>query len=310
MSEQTFIAYCKNGDLEGVKSTYSEHYNINLGIAFSHIEGHRDITQWLMTNDKTMKGTITNLKVLIENEDYDGMVKDLQDSGCDVYENLDKMFLWYCSENCMPYVRMYLHIGVDPQVNNNEAIISACSSGFTKLAQYLFSVGADINAQNNNAFILACKYNHLETASWINSITDVKNVKSAVIQASSEGNLGMVIWLHSLGFDINAFNDTAFVIACRNNHVNVVRWLLDFISEKSVKLGCAASCRSASLDVVDFLLNNTKPRSVYVAACATKNKTTICHLIPKTENGLKFIKEGLEVLEEQELLDWIKQKYN
>jgi hypothetical protein len=177
--------------------------------------------------------------------------------------------------------------------------------------------------------MIACKHGHLDLAKYlitkgleVNIIDKVK----LLIYACGHGWLGIAKYLvEEKGANINAVNErreTALMIACRNGHLNVVRYLvkkkanINAVNKKRETILMIA-CIEGHLDVVRYLVEKVTDLSKpFYIACGI-GSVEIVQAFLKTnkitkeevETAQKFVlsKEKVEV---KELLTQYQSQYN
>ena len=142
---------------------------------------------------------------------------------------MDFAFIAACDSNDLDRVKK-LRIPNDIRLIN--IFIDACGDGYLDIAKYVYNLHP-LRTSLVHGFINACKHGHIHVAQWIHSvgidIADPDSYKKAFNDAFKEacvnGHLHVAQWLHSLGADISDPN--AFIFACYNYHIDVVKWLID-----------------------------------------------------------------------------------
>ena len=110
----------------------------------------------------------------------------------------------------------------------------SCKEGHLDISKKIYSENKiDIVFMDDYSFKCACMNGHFETAKWIQSLKEIKNISvetsydTTFAFVCSGGYLDMAKWLYSLDLQINIHNqdDLAFTRSFRYGYLDVAKWL-------------------------------------------------------------------------------------
>lgn len=120
--------------------------------------------------------------------------------------------------------------GVDPNVENSQALINTSYKGHFSIAKLLLKHGANISAHNNLALVNASRYEHIDLVKlFLSAGADVgTRDNEVIILASMNGRTDIVELLLRYGADPSAQDNEALRVA-RNDETRIL--LLDYGAE-------------------------------------------------------------------------------
>lgn len=149
--------------------------------------------------------------------------------------NLEKVI--YCLEQ-----------GASVNYDNDYSLRISALNGYTELVKFLIDNGADVNADHDYALKASAENGHLEIVKLL--ILHGANRKNEALQKSAEnGHLEIVILLVENGADIYSNNDYALKWSIKNDHYDIIEYLLPFYRKEELKKILKV------LDIRDKMLN-------------------------------------------------------
>jgi len=106
------------------------------------------------------------------------------------------------------------------------ALRLACANGHLEAVKLLDQLsGSKLNyaALDNYAFKKACVNGHVEMANFVLKKTHIEDLSAIYAMTIAHGQLDII----KQGFFIRCDQKQAFNVACRNGHLNIVKWLLE-----------------------------------------------------------------------------------
>lgn len=150
----------------------------------------------------------------------------------------------------------------------NSTLIVASEYGNFEMVKYLFGKGVNIEARNmdkESALFNAVKNEQYGIAKYlINQGADIKpfavfaGTIDVLSEASTNGNIDMLKLIIANGYPLSEKNmEKAMEAACRNNNINVVKYLLDMGAKSELKyLQSIKSESNEGLDIVKVLVEH------------------------------------------------------
>ena len=120
---------------------------------------------------------------------------------------LEDFFSYACAVGSLEVVKCFIDLGININGNQNMPLANACNYGHLDVTQLLLDNGADITADDFKAFRYACLKNK---------------------------NLEIVKLLLDNGADVSASNFQALTFAHRNNCIDVINYLNNYIILKKM----------------------------------------------------------------------------
>lgn len=153
----------------------------------------------------------------------------------------------------------------DTQVSSFQA---SCENGYEDIAIWIASQSS---SKNFVYFTLSCEYNLLKTAKYLyaQGFVNMQNDNKDICDTCCLGNIGVEFmeWFVSLGLDIHNSRAILFHDCCRNNNLDVAKWLyrhtnIDVYSHEYLDFRLA--CEYGYLNVAKwmFSINNQIPEYV------------------------------------------------
>lgn len=120
----------------------------------------------------------------------------------------------------------YLHSqGAKISEDDNEALVEACINGHKIVVEYLLSNGANMYAQDNYPIIAATMNGHLDIISlFVSKNRDILDI--IYTEAIDYGQLEIVKYLKSLGFDLHKYHDYGFRKSAEFNYIDLMKYLI------------------------------------------------------------------------------------
>ena len=180
--------------------------------------------------------------------------------------------MFACDKGHAEAVKILLNVGVDVNSRNEEgttALMFASMKGYIDIMNLLLSAGADINLTNTGnmpALVTASLCGQIEA---INTLLNtgkcsLKDVKVAMLFASSWGQPQVVELFLKNGVDINSFDDdgkTALFLASKSGKIEVIKVLLNFgvdvnFAPPNGITALITAALNGYVEIVKLLLNN------------------------------------------------------
>uniref|UniRef100_A0A6G6AB73 Ankyrin repeat-containing protein n=1 Tax=Borely moumouvirus TaxID=2712067 RepID=A0A6G6AB73_9VIRU len=138
---------------------------------------------------------------------------------------LQNYFYIACKSGHIDIVQ-YLHSqGAKISEDENKALVEACTNGHKIVVEYLLSNGANMYAQDNYPIEAATINGHLDIVSLFVSINgDILDI--IYTEASNYGQLEIVKYLKSIGFDLHKYNDYGFRKSAEYNYLDLMKYLI------------------------------------------------------------------------------------
>ena len=214
-----FNNYCKNGDLDSLKTLYSTesvdiHVRYDIAFRYACSYGHKNIAKWLISFDTA-------------------------ESKVDIHVDNDIAFRYACRNGHKDIAKWLISFDtedskVDIHADGDSAFQFVCRNGHKDIAKWLISLNTDdlkidIHAYDDYAFQLACRNGHEDIVKWLISLnTD------------------------DLKIDIHADNDYAFRYACRNGHKKIAEFVRS-LSSDLYKFDIDINCNIVNWKVINQL---------------------------------------------------------
>ena len=117
-------------------------------------------------------------------------------------------------------------------------------------------------------FYLACENGHIEIAKFLHSLgININSYNDVVfVWACRRGHIEMVKWLQTLGVNINSIDDYAFRCVCEDGHIEIAKWLysLGVNINASNDYAFRWACLNGHIEIVKWLIEiNKKPFNIY-----------------------------------------------
>ena len=231
-------------------------------------------------------------------------------------DNLNYVFQIACREGHLDMVKFLLgyaemnNLKIDIDANVNHAFIFTCGNGHLDVAKFLLeyaemnNLKIDIDANGNHAFIFACGNGHLEMVKFLLSLSTNELVENASFGKVEENDSSFKnAKINNLEIDIHVNGDYAFVMACGNGHLPVVKFLLGYAKENGAEIDINAyeghafrlACGNGHLDMAKFLLEYAEMNNLEIDIHADRE-----HAFQYTcENGhldvVEFLLEYAEI---------------
>jgi ankyrin repeat protein len=163
-----------------------------------------------------------------------------------------------------------------------QGINAACTDGKLECVEYLRTKcpsGFKFNQKNrigSTPFIDACGHGSLNTAKWLwthvggGHEIDMAQRQAAAISACTKGHVHVLVWLRTLGLDINDCVDVKasmdlLAIGCANNHIKLVQYLIEELDIPDVNrkdsLGISSfhyTCLRGHTDLAQWIHGNVE----------------------------------------------------
>ena len=171
----------------------------------------------------------------------------------DVTLRVSRGFEIACESGSLDVVKFLLEKKLIP---GNKAFPYACESGHLDAAKLILATEeVDINILDSYAFRYACSNGHLEVVQFLLSLNDSSfKVPNNELFGNSNNEL------FESEINVNVLDNFAFVRACKNGHLDIVKLLASIRGKYEIDISgneyfaFRKACEFGNLDVVKFLL--------------------------------------------------------
>ena len=178
----------------------------------------------------------------------------------------------------------------DEDIDNIDAkqFIKYCTTGNLSEAIELYNKYKDeldnVNFILCSAFYKCCGAGKIDVVKWICSIHDIRFCSSKAVQiVCINGNLELLKFFHSIGFDIHYQHELPLRLACEYDHIEVAQWLHKMNAMLNYKC-LENACVNGNLNIVNWIIN----------VCVTTDNFIYKNLV-RVESQVYFRKHALMV---------------
>ncbi len=153
-----------------------------------------------------------------------------------------RIFQWIKSQN------------FDMNIHRDEMFLTACKNNQLEILKLLYMDNIDNNFEGFNMFYTACHYEYLEIAQWLfENNKHIGNIRKAFRSACIYDKVIIAQWLITL-IEVDRLSiQNDFITACRNNSLNIIRWLHQKITISDINDLFNHPCVCNSIEVAKLL---------------------------------------------------------